>query len=338
MADEGELLAYTSAMYKGKAARRTGTSVKKKVKPMGTTTRAPLNEPASTAATNAPFSIVSGTKSAQSYLKILLYGKFGHGKTVLAAQAADIQRLRDVLFVNVEGGTHSIIGSGAVQHHEDIDFVPSEGSITDYETFVAVHKMLLAYCQARDDKDTTRISRMADKYGFDPKKRYRTVIIDTLSELNMVSLARAFGEDDDLLSLTDSDDTRRDYGRNRQAMLKAIRAFRNLPMNVIMTCGADWDKNENDRDKRPKYYPRITGQLSQDVQGFFDVVGFLYSPGKSGSEEDDESMKSPESRLYLQPGRFWDAKNRLAGRGIKFIDDPTMPKLISLLTGAKTAK
>lgn len=331
---EDELADYETAQYVSpKKARAMSTTTAKKP-----AAKKPLDKPASTAASAAPFSIVSGVKKAQKWYKIFLYAKYGHGKTVLSAQAVDIPRMRDVIFINVEGGTKSILGSEAVENHELIDFVPSEGSIADFETFVAIHRMLLSYCQARDDNDTERLERMAAKYGFDPAKRYRTVIIDSLSELNSVSLSRAFGEKaDDLLQVADSDDTRRDYGRNRQSMTKVLRAFRNLPMHVIVTCGADWDKNENDRDRRPKYYPRLTGALAQEVQGYWDVVGFLYSPGREKSDDDEESENKPaDSRLYLQPGKFWDAKNRLANRSVRHLDDPSMSKLISLITNEKS--
>jgi hypothetical protein len=105
-------------------------------------------------------------------------------------------------------------------------------------------------------------------------------------------------------------------------------------MNVIVTCGADWDRNTEDRDTKPKYYPRLTGALSQEVQGYWDVVGFLYSPGRDEGATEEEAQIS--SRLYLQPGKFHDAKNRLAGRDIRYIDNPSMTKLISLLTTGST--
>jgi hypothetical protein len=282
-------------------------------------------------------------QQAQRYLKIFLYAKYGHGKTVLASQAVDVPEdifdMGDVLFINVEGGTQSIMGArnkdgtNVVRNHKRIDFVPEEGTLASFEMFDAIHRMLLNYCQARDDDDAERLEKMAERYGFPAlaKRNWRTVIIDSLSELNQISLARAFGENtSDLLSLADSDDTRRDYGRNRQSMTKILRAFRNLQMNVIVTCGADWDRNMEDKDSRPKYYPRLTGALSQEVQGYWDVVGFLYSPGRDENASEEEQAVA--SRLYLQPGKFHDAKNRLAGRDVRWVDNPSMTKLISLLT------
>lgn len=294
--------------------------------------RTALKEPATTATADSPFSIVSGVKNAQKYLKIFIYGDYGAGKTVLSAQAVDVKSMRDVLFINIESGIASVLGSGAVQNPNDLDIVPEDG-LKSFELFVTIHKMLVNYCQARDDDDTERLEKMAKRFGFDPNKRYKTVIIDSLSELNQVSLSRAFGDDqDNLLGGAESDDTRRDYGRNRAAMVKSIRAFRNLPMNVIATCGRQWDEDER---KKLGYQPRLTGQLAKEVQAYWDVVGFLTTSAKKGEDEDGEPTL--HRRLWLQPIGKFDAKNRLASQDIPYLDNPTMGKLVSLLTKAKKA-
>lgn len=290
-----------------------------------------VSEPATTAVSDAPFSIVSGIRAAQPWLKIFIYGDYGAGKTVLSAQSADVERMRDVLFINIESGIQSVIGSGAIENHNMIDVIECK----TFDRFVLIHKMLLAYCQARDDDDTERIRKMAAKYGFDPKKRYRTVVIDSLSELNEISLARAFGENqDDLMSVSDSDDTRRDFGRNRQAMLKTVRAFRNLPMHVITTCGQQWDEDER---KKLGYQPRLTGQLAKQVQAFWDVVGFLQTSSKK-SEDGEDGEPVILRRLWLQRVGKFDAKNRLSSQDVTHLVDPTMKKLVSLLTKAQKAK
>lgn len=320
-----EVDSYTRSSYK--KPDRTG-----KVKKVAVSIRKPLSEPASTAATAAPFSIVSGVKAAQPWLKLFFYGDYGSGKTVLSAQSVDVEVMKDVLFINIESGIQSIRGSRAVKNYAEIDFVPCP----DFETFVAIHRMLLAYCQARDDDDSERIKKMAQKYGFNPVKRYRTVVIDSMSELNQISLARAFGENqDDLLATADSDDTRRDFGRNKQAMLKTIRAFRNLPMHVIATCGREWDQDER---KKLGYQPRLTGALSKEVQAFWDVVGFVQTAAQKPGESEEGDTASVARRLWLQPVGKFDAKNRLSSQEVTHIDDPTMEKLVALLTRKSASK
>ena len=122
----------------------------------------------------SPFAVKRGIKPADRPLKLFFYGDYGAGKTVIAAQSVDIKRMRDVLIIDIEGGLESVASSGAVERFEDIDTIECKS----FETFVAIHKMLMAYCQARDDNDVERIERIANKYGLDPEKRYRTIIID----------------------------------------------------------------------------------------------------------------------------------------------------------------
>jgi hypothetical protein len=296
---------------------------------MNTKVRRALDEPASTAPSKAPFQISTGVKASELWLKILLYGEFGSGKTVLAGQAADVPHMCDVLFIDVERGKTSLRGSDAVENFHNIDFIECK----DFAKFDAIHQMLISYCQARDDDDQERLDRMAAKYGFDPTRRYRTVIIDSLSELNSISLQRAFSEDmDNLLSHADSDDTRRDYGRNKQSILKVVRAVRNLPMHIIMTCASEWDEDER---KKLKHQPRLTGSLSKEIQAFWEVVGFLETKAARSEGEGGVEDVSVMRRLWLQPVGKFDAKNRLANQSVTHIDDPSMEKLISLLVGKK---
>jgi hypothetical protein len=286
----------------------------------------PLAKPATTAASSAPFQFVQGIKATEQWLKLFVYGEYGSGKTVFAASSVDVEDMNDVLFIDIEGGRTSIKGSEAVQNYADIDFIPC----FNFETFVRIHQMLMAYCQARDDDDTERLKRMAERYEFPAlaTRRYKTVIIDSMSELNQMSLQRAFGEDpDDLMNASDSDDTRRDYGRNKQAMLKTIRAFRNLPMHVIASCGREWDQDER---KKLGYQPRLTGALSKEVQAFWDMVGFMQTA--ASTTVDDDEGKAISRRLWLQPVGKFDAKNRLSSQDVTYIDDPTMTKLTGLLT------
>ncbi len=300
----------------------------------GTKVRRPLEEPASTAASSAPFRIVQGIQAEEQWLKLFFYGDFGAGKTVLAASAVDVEDMQDVLIINIEAGLTSIIGSKAIKSHKYIDSIP----IKTFEEFVYVHRMLLAYCQARDDDDQERLKRMAEKYQFPQlaKRRYRTVIIDSMSELNQASLARAFGENqDDLLGSSNSDDTRRDFGRNREAMVKTIRAMRNLPMHVIATCGREWDEDER---RKLGYQPRLTGKLAKEVQAFWDVVGFLVTAPGSSEGKEGEDDKTIMRRLWLQPVGKFDAKNRLSSQDVTHLDNPNMEKLVGLLTGHSAKK
>jgi AAA domain len=299
---------------------------------MATVTRTTLEKPANTAVSSAPFKATEGASESSQYLKLLIYAEFGAGKTVLLSQAVDVPELRDVVFINIEGGTKSIVGSGAVKNHKDLSVIPCR----DFETFAAIHKMLWAYCQARDDEDVPRLERMCEKYGLNPKRRFKTVIIDSLSEMNQISLSRAFGEDrDDLLAnvVASNEDSRGSFGKNRETMLRAIRQFRDLPMNVFVSC-ARLGPEMSETVKRPNSQPMLTGKLAKECQAFWDVVGYLETYNKRPMDAGDDvpSGETLYRRLWLQPVGKFDAKNRLKGQDITHIEDPTMKKLYSLLT------
>lgn len=287
-----------------------------------------LKKPSPAAAPESPFSISTGIKSADPYVKMLVYGDAGAGKTVLAAQAVDVPSMRDVLIINAEAGTKSIVESEAVQNHELIDSV----EVQSYETFVAIYEWLLKHCNARDAKDQAKLDALSAKYGFPKGRKYRTVIVDSLSEIEQVNLSRIFGDDaDDLMDAAEAADFR-DYGQNRRLLHKVIRAFRNLPMNVIFTCARDWDQDEK---KKYGYQPKLTGKLSKDVQFFMDIVGYL-ATGKSGNDEGGGDKLA--RRLWLQPIGKFDAKSRLTPQDVGYIDNPTMPKLMSKLTRKGSSK
>lgn len=288
---------------------------------MGTVVR----KPSPAASPDSPFSISTGVRSADPYVKMLIYGDAGAGKTVFAAQAVDVPSMRDVLVINAEAGTKSIVESGAVEHHDLLDSV----EVQSYETFVQLYEWLLKHCNARDAKDQIKLDALAVKYGFPKGRKYKTVIVDSLSEIEQVNLTRIFGDDaNDLMDAAEAADFR-DYGQNRRLLHKVIRAFRNLPMNVIFTCARDWDQDEK---KKYGYQPKLTGKLSKDVQFFMDIVGYL-ATGKAGEDKTTGgSADKLARRLWLQPIGKFDAKSRLTPQDIGYIDSPTLPKLMSKLT------
>jgi len=101
-------------------------------------------------------------------------------------------------------------------------------------------------------------------------------------------------------------------------LLRVVRAFRDLPMNVIFTCA---EKYNQDETKKYKYVPDMTGQLSKKIQGFMDMVGY-YVQGKDGDKI--------QRRLYVMPSGLgkYDAKHRYQDFKGEFFTDPTIGKIL----------
>lgn len=287
---------------------------------------------ASSTATSAQaeqaFSIEDITEEA-SYLNMVIYGPYGSGKTTLFATAADVKEMRDVLYIDIESGAMTI---------QDSDRISVEGKkhisrirVKSFRQMSKVHEFLKSHCRLRDKEDEDSIKKLialeAKFRGVDPKaikvpKRYHTVGIDSLSELDQLTMYELLGlpspEDIKLDEvLNDNDMEVADwpiFRKNNQMLQLIIRAYRDLPVNFIAVCHAGYIQDET---KKMHYAPGLTGKLSAQVQGFVDIVGYL----KVGQAT--EKGEAPR-RLYVQPTGNFDAKNRKAAFKESYFDNPTM--------------
>jgi len=98
---------------------------------------------------------------------------------------------------------------------------------------------------------------------------------------------------------------------------RLVRELRNLPMHLLITCPEKYAQDEN---KKMQWSPALIGQLSRQVRGFMDVVGYLVT-GVAESEE-----AALPRRLYVQPvkGKKFVAKCRFSSYSGAYFDDPTM--------------
>lgn len=266
-------------------------------------------------ASRPPLFRIDTVQRRERYLKLLIYGNYGVGKTTLACTAAEVPSMQDVLIINAEAGDLS------VADFEGLD----EVTVQDFRTLGRINEYLKQHCRARDEGDVDFLKESEAKLrGVEPSeieepRQYRTVIIDSLTELE----AYCFNQ---LLGITDT--TRLDeesqsaewaeYKKNHTMMLRVVRAFRDLPMHVIFTAAEQFQQDET---KRYKYSPDLTGKLSKKIQGFMDMVGY-YAVGQDG--------ESILRRLYVSPspkGKY-DAKHRYQAFKGDYFDQPTIKKIL----------
>jgi hypothetical protein len=295
--------------------------------------------------TPAPFRITP-IKQSHRYIKALIYGPFGTGKTSLAASAVDVPGMDDVIFVNAESGTMSVQEAEHIVNREYIDQV----QCNDFKTVALVQEFLTNHCIARDNNDLRLLKVLqARTFGYSPDiideeceedeynsddindpdrtitrarlRKYRTAIIDSLTEVDTLSMYQLLGIKTDMKLDQEMDVAEwAEFRKNNQLMQLLVRAYRNLPMNVIMVSGNQYTQDEI---KRFNWTPAITGKLANQVQGFVDLVGYLTN-GKP-LEGKDEIPR----RLYIQPIGNFDAKSRIASYKKPFIDNPTMGKIMN---------
>lgn len=266
-------------------------------------------------ATRPPAFRIETIQRRERFLKLLIYGNYGVGKTTLACSALEVESMNNVLMINAEAGDQS------VDHLEDLDAV----TITNFRALGRINEFLKQHCTARDAGDIDKLRTMeahlrgCEESEIETPRQYRTVILDSLTELE----AYCFEQ---LLGITDT--TRLDeevqsaewgeYKKNNTMILRVVRAFRDLPMHVIFTCA---EKYTQDEVKKFKYTPDMTGKLSKKIQGFMDMVGY-YVQGKDGDEV--------QRRLYVMPsgtGKY-DAKHRYQSFKKDHFIDPTIGSIL----------
>lgn len=277
--------------------------------------------------TDAPFRI-EPLGQRTPYIKILVYGRHGAGKTTLFGSAVDFEPMRDVLLVDAESGDLAIEDNPRIKNSGLISHI----RVTSFKQVAYVHQFLKAHCLARDANNVDKLQELEAKALGMPidksrePKRYRTVILDSLSEIDQYSLYSLQGLDQSqLLADPDSIDVARfeEFRKNNEMVKMLCRAFRDLPMHVFFSCSSQYTQDER---KAMHYTPYMTGKLSLQVQGMMDVVGYMTvnsAPNENGEQD---------RRLFVQPGDLggakFDAKNRRAIFKKPFFDNPTIEMIM----------
>jgi len=256
----------------------------------------------------------------ESWLKMLVYGQYGSGKSYFAGTAADVPQMRDVLYLDAEAGSMTIANRGS-----EIDIIP----IKDFEALDQVKQFLILHCQRRDRGDIEGMRALEEQLRgekVETPKQYHCVAIDSVSELGKMMMARLLGVSPDTSNLDAQieDATFSHWGQASQRIQLMVRAFRAIPIHVVFVAS---EKMKEDERKQQRIMLNLSGQLANDVQGFLDVVGYLVSlPGPNGTQA---------RRMFLQPGMWagasFNAKHRFSGINIAHIDDPTMSDIYELL-------
>lgn len=176
-------------------------------------------------------------------VNMLIYGESGVGKTLLAGSADDVPAMRQVLFIDVEGGTLTLKNK-----YPNIKSV----RVKTWHDMQAVYDELYK-----------------NNHGF------TTLVIDSLTEIQKLSMSTV------MRKLVDDHEERdadvpgiREWGINIEHTRKFVRAFRDLPVNTIFTALVQSEKNN--RTGAMKRKPSLNGKVKDEVAGFLDIVVYLY--------------------------------------------------------------
>lgn len=184
-----------------------------------------------------------------SKLNMLIYGEAGVGKTWLAGSASRVPSMRNVLYVDAEAG------KATLREHPDVEIVPAK----TWQSYIDIYNALKAGGHS-----------------------YRTVVLDSLSEILEQCKDRVMVEmkadpenetrDEDIPSI-------REWGKLQVRLLRLIRLYRDLPMNVIFLAHAERVQLKGGKHK---WMPLLNGKLQMKVPQVPDVVLFMYNQEVDG--------------------------------------------------------
>lgn len=285
--------------------------------------QAPKPNPAPVARPAIPAFAIVPARKRRRYLNMLVYGDYGVGKSFLIATASEVAEMRGVLYISAEGGDLTV-------EDFDIDVV----SVYNYGQFARVHEFLRLHCKFRDmykdgDKEQkteakAKLIKLQSMFTGVPIEEiqepqlYYTVCVDSLSEVQKYCMYQLLGIKIGEFALDTEPETPQwsEWGKSAEMIRLLVRSFRDLPMNALFVCARS---EEQDHQKKFHYKPLLPGKLANEVQGFFDVVGYYIAAPTEGGEI--------HRRLYLEPGQTFQAKNRFRDFTDRYIDNPSMADL-----------
>lgn len=237
---------------------------------------------------------IMSVDEANPYLKILVYGRNGKGKTRFAASGPSVL-IGDVN----EKGTLSARGTGAkvfpIDKWSDVDD--------------------LYWYLKRGNHD------------------YETVALDTLTALTAMCMKYVLKESADRDPTRDVDlPERRAWGKVGKLMGEQIYRFRNLPMHVVFTA-QERTVGDAEEGEEVYITADLPAQARAAALGAVSIIGRVYKKKVTTRSKKTKRKKTTwEFRLLIGDHEDYETKDRAYSGLGPIVRDPTMTKLIEAAT------
>lgn len=236
---------------------------------------------------------------ASPYVRALLFGRTGQGKTRIAATGAKGPKHKCLIVDINEEGTTSV----------------SEYPYTDVFHVRKWEEIFWVYWFLRE----------GDHY-------YKSVVLDTMTNLQIMCMKHVLREADDRDPNRDPKTaSQREWGKMAEYLMPVILDFRNLPMHVIFTAQQRNDDVELDdgtvtREIVPDLSPKPRGFLLAAVE----ICGYVYQRevrSTVGKGKNKREVKKHETRMLVAPHEKYPTKDRTYELG-RVVRDPTLDLMI----------
>jgi len=211
------------------------------------------------------------------YVKIMIYGAPGAGKTYLAGTANDVPEMCPVLWIDVEGGIKTLRNKWPM-----CEFIRIKDRYNDKGLLVK-----------------SAWEKLQDVYEEFQKGvlGYKTIVIDNATDaqgLAMQSVMQRLVAEKPERDLDVPD--KREWLKGGEMIRRMVRMFRDLDAHVIFT--AHEQEYKDDKTGEVTVLPDFPGKLPRRVAGYLDDVVYLYTKPKGNAGE-------VERKILCQPQGKW---------------------------------
>lgn len=204
---------------------------------------------------------ITGTAEYGQYMRALLAGDPGSGKTLMSST------FPNPYYISAEGGLMSLARR----------FLPA----TELETTDDLREILKVLRQEPEVRakmlDVTDASNGT-------QTRIDTIVIDTIDEVS-----KLFTRERLTARNIEAFENYKDWGWLSDKVESVVRAFRNLPLNVVFTCHLKDVKDE--QTGAVTYLPALAGQTARYLPGAVDLAFVLQSRSSIGVEDGKSARK-----------------------------------------------